>query len=100
MNECLVTVNNELRNNGGIAGEDCCGVFPATWVLRVAVGGSERGSALSVWTGVLAVGAVAVNLVPGGGGHAFPGAPRRKPWSSRVVSRTNEPFRMLTIIAA
>ena len=72
MNECLVPVSNELKNKGGIAGEDSFGVFAATRVLRVAVGGSERGSALSVWTGVPAVGTVAVSLVPGGTHNRVP----------------------------
>ena len=66
-------MNNELKNKGGIAGEDSFGAFAATRVLRVAVGGSEKGSALSDWTGVPAVGTVAVCLVPGG--HAYPRAP-------------------------
>ena len=52
--------------------------FSATRVLRVACGGSERGSALSVRTGVPAVGRLAVNLVPKGGGHAFPRAPAER----------------------
>jgi len=66
-------VNNELKNKGGIAGEDSFGAFAATRVLRVAVGGSEKGSALSDWTGVPAVETVALCLVPGG--HAYPRAP-------------------------
>ena len=92
VNECLVPVSNELKNKGGIAGEDSFGVFAATRVLRVAVGGSERGSALSDWTGVPAVGTVAVSLVPGGA--RISACPRRKPWSCLVVPRTNESFTM------
>ena len=97
MNECLVTVSNDLRNNGGIAGEDSRGVFPATCVLRVTLGASETGSVLSDWTGALAVGAVAVNLGPGGGARisACP-PPKTLVFSCRVA---HEPFRMLTIIA-
>src|SRR5271157_1802022 len=93
VNECLVPVSNELKNKGGIAGEDSFGVFAATRVLRVAVGGSETGSALSVWTGVPAKGTVAVSLVPGRG-HAYPRAPAENPGLVFVVPPTNESFTM------
>ena len=96
VNECLVPVSNELKSKGGIAGEDSLGAFAATRVLRVAIGGSERGSAVSNRTGVPAVGTVAVCLVPGG--HAYPRAPPKAILSCRARATTSR-SRCMMIVA-
>ena len=91
VNEYLDPVSNELKNKVGIAGEDSFGVFAATRVLRVAVGGSEgevrfqSGPACPQWEHLQYA------WCRGARGYA---CPLRKPWSCLVVPRTNESFTM------